>query len=159
MENERGQGRSLSSGFTQPNISEDPNDEREKEACAHVRFESWDKYFLARHDFLKMNGVVNLPRTRVAVLSGTDVDLNNDFTIETVLSKETLRNKERWEEDKDKVSRLESSLDTNHMKFTVFDLGDYFHDFQNMTREDRRNGEKRIIKDIKNFYPNLKYNL
>ena len=41
------------------------------------------------------------------------------------------------------------------MKFAVFDLGDYFRDFKNMTREDRRKSEKRILKDIKKFYIEL----
>ena len=137
MENERGQGGSLSSDSTKSNIShkiisEDLNNVKEKETCEYVQSASWEKFFVKQHDVLKRNGVINSPRTRVSILSGTDVDVDDNCSIETALSKETLGNKERWKEDKDKVKYLQSSPETNHMKFTVFDLGDYFLDFQNI---------------------------
>ena len=50
---------------------------------------------------------------------------------------------------------LESSPETNHMTFTVFDLGHYFHDFKKMTRDDHRNSERRLLYDIRKSYPTL----
>ena len=160
MENERCHGRSRSFDSTKSNISykiisEDLNDETEKQTWRHVQPETWDKYFLGKHDVLKANGVTNAPCTRVTILSGTDVDAENDHTIDTLLSKETLRNKDLWKHDIDKITRLQSNPETNHMKFTVFDLGEYFHDFKNMSRDDHQREEKRVVQDIRKTYPTV----
>ena len=101
----------------------------EKENCGSTQTPSWDKYFNTLHDALRQNGVKNIPRTRVVILSGTDVDTKDSCVIKTVLSEHTLRNIERWKEDIDKASHLQSSPETNTMKFIVLDLGKYFRDF------------------------------
>ena len=69
------------------------------------------------------------------IINSTDVNVNNSCTLETILTKEHLRNEERSKEDIDKVNRLQSSPETNHMAFTVLDLGTYFHAFKNMTHD------------------------
>ena len=86
MENERGQGKSLSSDSTQSkiaqdSISDDVNVEAEKETQENVQSASWDNYILVRHDVLAKNGLINSPRTRISILSGTDVNVDNDFTM------------------------------------------------------------------------------
>ena len=120
----------------------------ERVARGNVQCLSWEKYFL-NHDFLKDNGLAS---TRVAILSGTDVDVSDDHTIKTVLSRETLRNKNRWKEDW-KASHLQSSLEANNMKFTVLDLGQYY--FKNMTSHDHQNSTEKMLQDIKSFHPSV----
>ena len=41
------------------------------------------------------------------------------------------------------------------MKFTVFDLGNYFLNFQNMTRDDYGNSIRRLLYDIRKSYPTV----
>ena len=64
------------------------------ETYGNVQAATWDNYFLSHREVLKRNGVVNAPRTSVVILSGTDVKVDVDCTIETVLSNEELSNKE-----------------------------------------------------------------
>ena len=125
------------------------------ETYGNVQPVTWDNYFLTHHEVLKRHGVVNIPRTSVVILSGTDVNVDVDCTIETVLSNEGLSNRQRWKNDIDRVNRLRSIPETNHMKFNVFDLGKYFHDFKNMTSDDHRNCNKRILEDVRNSYPTV----
>ena len=79
---------------------------------------SWENYFLDRHTILEQNGVINKPCTRVLILSGTDIDANDNSTIRTVLSDVTLKNKERWKEECRKIERLKSSSESNQITFT-----------------------------------------
>ena len=123
----------------------------ERVARGNVQCLSWEKYFL-NHDFLKNNGLAS---TRVAILSGTDVDFNDDQTIQTVLSRETLRNEDRRKEDIVKASHLQSSLEAHNMKFTVLDCSRHFHDFKNMTLGDHQNRREKILQDIKSFHPSV----
>ena len=78
--------------------------------------------------------MINIPRTRVIILSGTDIDTNDDYIIKTVLSYVKLKNKERCKEDRDKIIRLKSSSETNNITFSLLDLGEYFNDFKNTAR-------------------------
>ena len=48
--------------------------------------EKWDNDFLRHHDILEKNGVINTPRTRIAILSGTDSDVNDNCSINTVFN-------------------------------------------------------------------------
>ena len=121
----------------------------ERVARGNVQCVSWEEYFLSS-DFLKNNGLAN---TRVAILSGTDVDIDDNHTIKTVLSRENLRNKDRRNEDIVKASHLQSRHEANNMKFTVLDLGQYY--FKNMTRHDHQNSTEKMLQDIKSFHPSV----
>ena len=127
----------------------------EKETLENAESATWDDFFLGQHDILQKNGVVNLPRTRVVILSGTNIYLNIDCTIETVYSNTALRNKECWEKDVDRVNCLKSSPETNNIKFTVLDLGEYFHSLRKLTRNEHRNRKIRLLQDIRNLYPTV----
>ena len=127
----------------------------EKETLENAECATWDDFFLGQHDILQKNGVVNLPRTRVVILSGTNIYLNIDCTIETVYSNKALRNKGCWEQDVDRVNCLQSSPETNNIKFTVLDLGEYFHSLRKLTRNEHRNRKIRLLQDIRNLYPTV----
>ena len=67
----------------------------------------WEGYFLNRPDCLVKNGVVNLHRTKVAVLSGTDIK-HGDTDMLTILSgEEQLRNKARFEKTRQRYGSFE----------------------------------------------------
>ena len=116
---------------------------------------SWENYFLDRHTILEQNGVINKPCTRVLILSGTDIDANDNSTIRTVLSDVTLKNKERWKEESRKIERLKSSSEANQITFTVLDMGEYFSDFKQVTPDNLRNHNKQILQDIQKFHPTV----
>ena len=131
------------------------NLESAKRKCDVSESCEWEGYFLNRPNCLVANGVVNLHRTKVAVLSGTDIK-HGDTEILTILSgEEQLRNTARFEKDRAKVRQLDASSETNKMTFTVFDLGEYFRDFRQMRGKDLQNCQEKMIQDIRDCHPTI----
>ena len=113
----------------------------------------WDEYLLNADETVKGHGVVNLHRSRLLVLSGTDVRITDevDEEILTVFTEEELKSVTNLEKDKQKIQQLEKNPITNKINFEVLDLGTYF--------ENRTSGshfsdmKQKLSDDIHNFQP------
>ena len=136
-------------------IPETVNVEPTEQKCDGVVPCEWESYFLNRDDCLVKKGVVNLPRTKIAVLSGTDIKHGGTDILTILSGEEQLRNTARFEKDKAKVRQLQASSEANKMTFTVFHLGEYFHDFRQMRGKDLQNCQEKMIQDIRDCHPTI----
>ena len=103
----------------------------------------WDRHFLKRHEFLKEKGVLNEHRTRVIILSGTVVNVDDE--ISTVLSDESLKSNESLKKDAKKAKHVQADPHTCNMVFKVFDLGEHFKEFRYISFDERKNNIKKMI--------------
>ena len=115
----------------------------------------WDEFLSEGHKALNENDVVNAHRSRLLVISGTEIRVTDDEDKEilTAFTEEELKSQPKLERDKKKIQCLKKKPNTNKINFKLFDLGKYFENRTSIAGNHFSDLKQKFFSDIHNFQP------
>ena len=116
----------------------------------------WDEYLLRQ--LIASQCIINASRTRLLILSGTDLqEETNEYDEEilTVLTDESLKSTAILKNDNDKIRQLQMNPNTNKIQFNIIDISAYFEDSLSMSKKELDGKKSKLIQDIQQLQPTV----